>query len=121
MKIKKMILIGLCIICLVGCKKKIPEGISNEMFEIGQDAMEVTEKFLNEDMSRREAVDELTDLGQKGLDICMKEEDDGTLDEKYYSDRLVEQTILLIGENMCIVDGEHDVKETLITLEDLLD
>ena len=73
------------------------------------------------DVNRREAVDELTDLGQKGLDICMKEDHDGTLDEKYYSDRLVEQTILLIGENMCIVDGEHDVKEALVTLKDLLD
>ena len=48
--------------CLVGCKKKIPEGISNEMFETGQDAMEITEKFLNEDVNQCHLLNENSDI-----------------------------------------------------------
>ncbi len=106
---------------LVGCEKKIPEGISNEMYEVGQKAVKITEEFLDGDISRREAVDEITELGNMGLEICTEEKDDGTLDEKYYSDKLMEQTILLIANDMCMVDGEQEIESSLGILKEFFE
>lgn len=75
---------------------------------------------MDGDKSRRDAVDEMTDLGSKSLDICTKEDENGTLDEEYNLDKLVGQTILLIAQEMCSVDGE-EIESSLNILKELLE
>ena len=120
MMIKQILVIVLCIVSLTGCVEKVPAGISDEMYNIGQEAVIVTEKFLDGDKSRRDTVDEMTDLGSKSLDICTKEDENGTLDEEYNLDKLVGQTILLIAQEMCSVDGE-EIESSLNILKELLE
>lgn len=116
-----MFVLVMAFMLLVGCAKKVPEGISDEMYEVGRKTVKITEDFLDEDISRREAVDEITELGNIGLEICTKEKDDGTLDEKYYSDKLIEQTILLIANDMCMVDGEKEIESSLGILKEFFE
>lgn len=120
MKLKKMIVIGLCVISLVGCKKKVPEGISDEMYEIEQEAMKTTKEFMNGDKSRRETYDEVVVLAEDGGKLLSKESDEGLLEE-YYSDELVGRSVLAIAQYIIIEGGEMQVEEALEILEELLE
>lgn len=120
MKVKKIMVIGLCIISLLGCEKKVPEGISDEMYKIGQEAMQITEEFIDGDKSRRETCDKVIALAEDGAELLSKEDDEGLIDE-YYSDELVCRSVLAIAQYIVIEGGEAQVEESLEILEELLE
>lgn len=120
MKIKKMLVIGLSILCLAGCTKKIPAGISEEVYEKGQKSVEITKDFLEEKKTRREAVDELIDLSKKIVAICEKENDERDSKTEYTLDAEVAKAVLLISQNMVTEGGDDYIESSLETLEELL-
>lgn len=117
-KMLNLVPIIFVLIFLAGCGKKIPDGVSPEMYDLGKEAVTLTKDFLDEKESRKEVADKLIDLGKQAAGIYQNEYDEGIAGEKYYSDELIVKTILLIAQDMVTEDG--DVESSLEILESLL-
>ena len=98
-KIFILALIGVFGFVLLGCgRDTAPEGVSDEVFEIGSQGLDIVDQYLDNDLNRSDAVSQLDELIDDLIDII----DD------------------LIDEDNIEVDDE-DVEWALIVVTDAID
>ena len=97
-KIFMLTLIGVFGFILGSCGDSSPQGVSNEVFEIGSHGLEIVDQYLNNDLSRSAAVNQLDSLLSQMADVI-----DDLFDE--YSTE----------------DNDEDVEWALIVVTDAID
>lgn len=106
----RKILIALCLaLCLTGCGK--PANVSEDVYNLGLKAVDVTEQFLSADLTADEAKEKLDEIKSRIVE-----------DDAYSNDLLVGTEIELIAYSIGFIDGnptEDDIKEVKERLDDL--
>lgn len=77
-KVLSILLIILILGCFVGCES-IPEGMPEHTYKIGVKALEVTDKYLDLEISREEAEEEMEELYERISDYYDMSKDEKTL------------------------------------------
>ena len=116
--IKKIIvtmLVSVTIVCTVGCQKKIPKGMSEEMYGYAKKISVTVHKFLDGEIERSDIL-VLEELPEKLVDHIKKEDEDGSLIEQYYND---EEIGMLCTELMIYLFTEDNMSEAEDTLNSI--
>ncbi|WP_304508915.1 hypothetical protein [Anaerotignum sp.] len=108
----RKILIALCLaLCLTGCGK--PANVSEDVYNLGLKAVDVTEQFLAADLTVDEAYEKLDDI-----------EDRAIIDEDYPKDSSVKGKIGTLAWDVHksddVSDGTQVVKDELDKLKSYL-
>ncbi len=113
------LLIGLLIVFLVGCSGgKIPDGMSKEAYNLGNEAIKVSQAFVDGDKTAASAYQELSDLYDE-CESLLKEDS-----ETYTYDLLVSGYIASmefnVGMNASfrVVDDIEDMKDLLTPIKE---
>lgn len=114
------IVLGMCLVGAVGCggEEKLPDGISQGMYDLGIKAVKVTDKYLNADLSLEEAYEELENISSQTSK---------TMDDSKEWDLSVSIDISSIESQLWSMKNpfgsdytDQDIKESKQDLEELL-
>ena len=87
---KKFIVVMLSIICcinVIGCEKKPPRGVSEEMYEVGCETVEVLDNYIDGTMTYSTMALKIESLSEEADEICEETEDE------YYKDSIINLTM----------------------------
>ena len=114
-KIIVTMLVSVTIVCTVGCQKKIPKGMSEEMYGYAKKISVTVHKFLDGEIERSDIL-VLEELPEKMVDHIKKEDEDWSLIEQYYND---EEIGMLCTELMIYLFTEDNMSEAEDTLNSI--
>ena len=120
-KLYLLTLIGVFGFALLGCRGGAPGGVSDEVYEIGSQGLDIVDQYLDNDLSRDLAIDELDNLLDELYDVINELVDEGNLKD---DDEEVEWALIVVTDS--VDDGhsysdEEEMKTRRDALAELLD
>ena len=115
------IVIALIILFITGCNN-IPDGISNEMYNLGCDAANIGQDYIDEKISQASAYQKLQDIYEQSAEILDQREYDvkrNGAEDKYHLDVLVSADIAYLqyyvinGDTLKVIDELDSLNESL--------
>lgn len=114
---KKFLVVMMSVFCclnVVGCEKKPPEGMSEEMYEVGCETVEVLDNYIDGTMTYSTMALRIKSLSEEADEICEENE------EEYYKDSIINLTMQhlpLISSTTFLADADEKQHDTYKHIE----
>lgn len=104
----------LCCLNVIGCEKKPPKGMSDEMYEVGCETVEVLDSYIDGTMTYSTMALKIQSLSEEADEICEDTEDEYNKD---YILNLTMQHLPLISSTTFLADADEKQHDTYKHIE----
>ena len=111
-KIFSIILLAMLIFAVAGCGENTPDGVSEQAYAAGTKALEITDSYLNYEITRDDAQKQLEEISDRLIEEAKT--------SSFEKDSNVETCVTIISLELSLNDSDKEIKESRDALADRL-